>query len=207
MSSNQRTRQNTNCPSFRAKTRTFDDPCYVATRERQSRDTGTYQQTNFFRKCNEPVWNDCNLNNLQVYPKVHGFDQCNTNTDSALRYAPLTNLKNVQQLYTRPYKGSYRGAGSATRDNLDIESHLYQGQYRPTLKSCEPTSEVYIDRWEYLPAAISPTKIEHTIEPWTRGGQLTRELVRQLNFGEYCYMINNIKCSNKKWNNPTPRIV
>ena len=206
MSANKQTRLNTNCAGFRAKTRTFDDPCYVAVRERQSNDTGKYQRTNFFRKCNEPVWDDCSLNNLQVYPKVHGFDQCNMDRDSNLRYSPLTNMKNVQQLFTRPYRGAYRGAGTRTTDNLDVESDLLQGQYRPTLKSCEPTSEVYIDRWEYLPAAISPTKIENTIEPFTRIGINSRDTIRRMAYGGYCHMINNARCGKASWETAKPRI-
>jgi hypothetical protein len=201
------TRSKTTCPGFRGKTNINDDPCYVAVRERQSRDTGKWQRTNFFRKCGEPIWDNCTLNNLQVYPKVHGLDQCNTDRDSQLRYAPLTNMSNIQQLHTRPYRGAFRGAGTRTTDQLDVESNLMQGQFRPTLKSCEPTSGVYIDRWEYLPAAISPTKIEHSVEPWTRGGINSRNTVKEINMGDFCYMQNNSKCGKRTWKNPNPRIV
>ena len=41
------------------------------------------------------------------------------NYDNELRYAPLTDLKNVHQLFTRPYVNQgYRGAGA---NNLHLK--------------------------------------------------------------------------------------
>lgn len=181
-----------NCVAFRSKTNAFDDPCTVQVRNRQSADTGKYQVTNFFRPCGVPVMTDCALNQLQNYPTVWGnVDQCNVDRDTVFRYAPLTNLKSVQQLYTRPYVSQgYRGAGSNNLDQKDLESALLQGNTTTNYKACENTSGVYIDRFEYLPEYGSPQKVVHIIQPWTRGGILSRELVRRLSYEDYCSMLN-----------------
>lgn len=182
------------CPEWRKKTHVSDDPCAVNVRESQSINTGEYPVTNFFRRCGEPVMTDCTLNQTFTYPKVHGISQCNVNYDSDLRYSPLTNLKNVQQLSTRPYKSQgYRGAGANSLHMKDLESALIQGNTMTTYKGCENSNEVYIDRFQYLPEYGNPQRIQHTIEPWTRGGILSRELVRRLSYDDYCHMLNKAR--------------
>lgn len=180
------------CPSWRKKTNVFDDPAAVNIRERQSVDTGDYQVTNFFRKCNEPIFTDCTLNQTFTYPKVWGnIYQCEVNKDSELRYSSLTNLRNVQQLFTTPYKTQpYQGAGTNSLDQKNLESSLIQGQSTTTYKGCENSNEIYIDRYQYLPEYGNPQKIERVIEPWTRGGTNTRELQRKVSINDYC---NNMK--------------
>lgn len=182
------------CPMWRAKTNVFDDPCQVGVRERQSQDTGVYQTNNFFRKCGEPIHTDCTIDQTFTYPKVWGnVHQCNTDVDSDLRYSNLTNLKNIQQLYNRPYLGQgYRGPGSNALSGSDMESNLLQGQTTTTYKPCEGgTQEAYIDRWDYLPGhpQMTPITLEHTVEAWTRGGVNTRDLVRRMNYGDYCHTL------------------
>ena len=180
------------CPQWRVKTNVFDDPCSVNVRENQSIDTGDYQVTNFFRSCGQPVMTNCTMDNVLTYPKTYGFDRCNVDRDTMARYPPLTNLKNVQQLFTRPYVSpGYRGAGTNNMHLKDLESGLIQGNTMREPKGCKNTSEVYIDRFEYLPSHGDPQRIERYIEAFTRGGILTRELVRKLSYGDYCHMLNN----------------
>ena len=185
------------CPQWRKKARVFDDPCAVHVRERQSIDTGDYQVTNFFRKCGEPVMTNCGIDQVQTWPKAWGnVYQCGVDYDSDLRYSPLTNLKNVQQLFARPYgDAGYRGAGANNLHLKDLESSLLQGQYDGVFKSMEPASENYIDRFDYLPggSTMSPSTLEHTIQPWTRGGTNTRELVRRMSLDDYCHMLNRAR--------------
>lgn len=183
------------CPQWRAKTDVFDDPCSVAVRERQSIDTGDYQVTNFFRKCGEPVMTSCSLDQVLTYPTVWGnTPQCKVDQDTLFKYPPLTNLKNVQQLYTRPYVSQgYRGAGANNLHMKDLESALLQGNSMTTHKGCENSNEVYIDRFDYLPKYGDPQRIDRTVEPWTRGGILTTELVRRLSYEDYCHLLNKAK--------------
>lgn len=183
------------CPQWRQRTQVFDDPCTVHIRERQSVDTGDYQVTNFFRKCGQPVLTDCTLNQPFTYPQVWGnVPQCNVNEDTQMRYPPLTNLKNVQQLFTRPYASQgYRGAGANNLHLKNLESAMIQGNSMSDKKGCSNTSEVYIDRFDYLPSFGNPQRIEHTIQPFTRGGILSRELVRRLSYSDYCHMLNKAR--------------
>lgn len=178
------------CPEWRQKTNVFDDPCTVNVRESQSQETGEYPVTNFFRRCGEPVMTNCTLNQTFTYPKVHGISQCNVNYDSDLRYAPLTNLNNIHQLQTRPYLSpGYRGAGANSLHLKDLESGLIQGNSMTTYKGSENSNEVYIDRFQWLDQR-HPQQINHCIEPFTRGGILSRELVRRLAYDDYCHMLN-----------------
>ena len=124
------------CPEWRQKTNVFDDPCTVNLRETQSLETGEYQTNNFFRRCGEPVHTNCTLNQTFTYPRVYGFDQCNINKDSQFRYAPLTNLNNIHQLYTRPYAAhAFKGAGSNNLHLKNLESALLQGNTTTTFSN------------------------------------------------------------------------
>jgi len=75
----------------------------------------------------------------------------------------------------------------------DLESSLMQGQYMTTFKGCENSNEVNIDRFDYLPSFGNPQTVEHTIEPWTRGGILTKELIRRLDYSDYCHMLGKAR--------------
>lgn len=182
------------CPQWRVKTHINDDPCTVNIRENQSVDTGDYQVTNFFRPCGVPVMTPCLQDNLLNYPKTYGVDQCNIDRDTDFRYPPLTNLKNVQQLFQRPYASQgFRGAGANNLHLKDLESGLIQGNAMQTKKGCDNTSEVYIDRWDYLPKFGNPQRLDRTIESWTRGGVDTRNLVRRLSYEDHCHMLNKAR--------------
>lgn len=181
-----------NCPQFRKKTAAFDDPCAVHVRERQSIDTGDWQVTNFFRKCGEPVMTNCLEQQMLVYPKVYGnTPQCHVDADSETKYPPLTNLNNVQQLFQRAYAGAgFRGSGSGVDwSGRNIESSLLQGQYTNSKKSVQNSSEVNIDRFDYLPSYGNPQLVNRVIPPWTNGGILSRELVRRLSYNDYCHSL------------------
>jgi hypothetical protein len=178
------------CPTFRNKTNIFDDPCTVNVRENQSIDTGDYQVTNFFRTCGQPVMTDCMVNSTLTYPKVYSPDRCNIDRDTDFKYPPLTNLRNVQQLFTRPYLSQgYRGAGANNLHLKDMESGLMQGNMQKEKKGCRNPAEVYIDRFEYLPEYGNPQRLDHVIQPFMRQGANTRDLVRSLSYPDYCHMI------------------
>jgi len=183
------------CPQWRAKANVFDDPCSVNVRERQSVDTGEYQTNNFFRQCGEPVMSDCTLDQTFTYPTVWGnTPRCHVDQDSQFRYSPLTNLKNIQQLSARPYQSQgYRGAGSNNLNMKDLESSLIQGNYMSDRKGCGNTSEVYIDRFEYLQKCNAPQRVQHIIQPWTRGGVNSRELVRRVSLDDWCHGLNKAR--------------
>jgi hypothetical protein len=177
--------------NWRRKTKLKDDYCSIDVQERQSMDPHDYQTNNFFRQCNEPILSSKMVNQTMTNVKVYGnTHQCEVDDDSDLRYASLTNLHNIQQLFTRPYAGSFHGAGQSSGAHLkDVESSLMQSQYNPSFKSIENTQEHYIDRFDYLPQTGYPQKVEHIVPVWTRGGVLSRELVRSISYPDYAKMI------------------
>lgn len=179
------------CPDWRAKTKIFDDPCTVNAREKQSIETGEYKMKNFFRPCGQPIMSKCHKKQTFVYPQVFGINQCNVDRDSKFRYVPLTNLGNVQQLNARPFVSSgYRGAGANNLHLKDLESDLIQGDFTQEKKGCKNTSEVYIDRWQYLPEYGNPQRVDRAVEPFLRTGVNTRDLTRQLSKEDYCHMLH-----------------
>lgn len=184
------------CLKFRQKTRSFDDCCAVDVRNNESVGPGEYQTNNFYRKCGEPVMTTCMNDQVLVFPKVYGnVPHCEVDGDSILRYAPLTNIRDINQLFTRPYKDAgYKGAGANNGHLKDLESALLQGQYHPhSKKELDNTKENYVDKFQYLPECNNPQRIQHIIMPITRGGVLTRELVRRLNFVDYNNSLNNAR--------------
>ena len=177
---------------WRRKTKAFDDPCAVAIHERQSIDTGDYNVKGFFRACGEPVYTQEAINTPLTNAACWGnTDMCGVDYDSDLRLAPLTNLRNVQQLFTRPYVANgYRGAGANNMHLKDLESSLLHKQTMTNYKGAENSNEVHIDRFQYLPAFGNPQRVEHIIQPWTRGGLHSRDLVRRISYEDYNTTLN-----------------
>ena len=117
------------------------------------------------------------------YQKVYR-ETCKVSEDSELRITPLTKPKLKNQLFTRPYLGSFRGAGTNTGQHKDIESRLIVGDDTRggVRRACDVLSEVTIDRFECLPEYGNPQRVEHIVEPWVRGGSNTRDYVRRVNY-------------------------
>src|SRR5438552_515659 len=59
----------------------------------------------------------------KVYRNSHSY----VDDESDLFYAELSNLKEKNQLFTRPYAGFYAGPGQPSLDNKELESALQQG--------------------------------------------------------------------------------
>lgn len=98
--------------------------------------------------------------------------------ESKLLQATPTSLRYINQLFTRPYKGAYRGPGQPSMDNKTLEHVLLVGDTGRISKSCN-VSGVSIDRFAYLPAYGNPQRVEHIVPVWTNGGINTRDYVRK----------------------------
>lgn len=112
------------------------------------------------------------------------WSPCGIVNDSQLRFAPLTQQREINQLFTRPYLGvEYMGAGRASATHIDMDSDLTFGDnsYNSVRKSCNPMSGLTIDRFHILPEYGNPQRVDRVVEPWVRGGEATRDLMRQLN--------------------------
>lgn len=162
-----------------------EDVCTQTLEEKQSQQVGLYQiQTPGYRWCQSQK----SYSMLMSEP-AHQYKQyrdgCTIDKDSVLRYNSLTNLRNIHQLYTRPYLGNYMGANQPSSASFkDIESSLIMGLDTKgvTRKACDVLSEVSINRFESLPEYGNPQRVEHIVEPWTRFGEPTRDYVRRVNY-------------------------
>jgi hypothetical protein len=177
--------------NLRRKTSSKSDACTISTEERQSQDVYNFRTNNFQRTCQEPIYDDQLLNTPLTFSKAWGnVYMCGVDYDSDLRYSTLTNQHDLQQLFTAPYKTApYRGAGTNNAHLKDLESSLLQQQYQPHFKSMENSRAHNIDRFDYLPSYGNPQVISKIVPVWTRGGVLSRDLVRRLTLGEYSNMI------------------
>lgn len=181
-------------------TRLNQDVCAQTLEEKQSQLSGLYQVANpGYRWC-EPLQNYTKYMSEPFHQYKQYRSACRVDDDSTLRYAPLTDQRYIHQLFTRPYKGSFMGAGQNTACHKDIETQLIYGNATRTYtdKACDALAEVSIDRFECLPDYGNPQKVEHIVEPWVRGGAHTRDYVRRINYERQCSnMKNNVAINDK----------
>jgi hypothetical protein len=129
--------------------------------------------------------------------KVEVFNGVNAALTSNERViaSALTNTRERHQLWTRPYLGSYRGAGmnSVEDDNVALESILLQGSATKLRnKTNEPIQGAPLGRFECLPEFGNPQRSQYIIPPqiceggWIRGGADTRDYVRRVDYFRRC---------------------
>lgn len=187
--------ENKNCPRLNLNklTRTGDDMCYTTARNAQSASIGDYRVT-AFKDC------DCPAKNIQAIamsePTItfrdgYGWtsvDGCNIDADSCVRNTNnLTNMRYIQQLYTRPYATvPFMGRGSG---NSVLESVLQTGEDTSQNKQCNTLSGIYIDRFVPMVPCLAqniqnPVHLveEVVAKDWIRGGIPSRDIVRNTNF-------------------------
>ena len=166
------------------QTRLMYDSCARFTYDQQSRGSGRYMT-------GEPGWRWCetekqysrNMCEPFHYQKVYR-NGCKVENESDLIHAPLTDPRVINQVFTRPYLGSYMGAGQNTSDYKDVESELIHGldTRGGPRKACDVLAGVSIDRFHCLPEYGNPQRVQHVVEPWVRGGDNTRDYVRRINY-------------------------
>lgn len=183
-----------------------EDRCAQSIEEYESRGPGCYETNNFYRWSTTPAEYSCFMTEPGHMQKVYG-DACSIDAESDLKFAPLTNMRDIQQLYTPPYQTvPYMGAGAATF-RVDLESELQQGQVTTYFNACDSTSQVTLDRFECLPAYGNPARLDHIIFQSPTGniqGIPTRDLVRSVNYNKYCQnQINNSLFGTRPLPNPT----
>ena len=164
--------------------RLSNDYCAQTLEEKQSQEPGVYM-------VGQPGWRwheHPHQYASYMSEPLHWYKQyrnaSEVDQDSQLRYRPLTNLGQIQQLITPPYQSvPYMGSGQPSLNNKDIESRLFMGTPTTNYKSCEPTSEVSIDRFTPLPEYGNPQRIQHVLDPWSRSSTSnTRDYVRRVNY-------------------------
>jgi len=185
------------------------DQCFVEHQHNQSIRPGLYHMSNFHdSNCEAPNTQELSLEQPAVnYRDGYGWTSmfgCNVTNDSQLRNAKnLTNPKLVQQLNPRnigsvPYMG--RGFG-----NIGVESVLQPGEDTNQSKSCNTCSGVNINRFVPMINCLEKNvqKADNIIqevndESWVRGGQPSRQLIRDKRYLERCGYLDNGKYWVKK---------
>lgn len=179
-----------------------EDRCAQSIQEYESRGPGCYETWNFYRWSTSPEQYASYMQEPGHMQKVYG-DACNIDSESDLKFAPLTNMRDIYQLYTNPYATvPYMGAGQGTFQ-VDLESELQQGQLTKSFAACNSISSQTQDRFSCLPNFGQPQRIEHIMFPGNATGLIvglpTRDFVRAVNYNKYCQnQLNNALLFNNR---------
>lgn len=205
-----------NCIQYKSKnwniqglTRLREDGCYKKKRAGTSQKPGVYASSNFHDcTCEAPYTKELSLKQPAVrYRDGFGWtsmDGCNIDNDSKLRNARnLTNTNVIQQLFTRPYGTvPYMGRGSG---NTNVESNLRPGEATMQKKQCNNLAGINIDRFTpQLPCIRQNVQNPKNIIPedsetsWIRGGQPSRQIIRNKDYLKKCGFKYNGKYWKKK---------
>lgn len=165
-----------------------DDQCYINTNNTDSMGPGKYQLSGYDNSYHNVNNYTSRLSNRTHYERVIADNTDYTDQESDLWFSKLSNLRNLHQLYTRPYAGFFCGAGMPASFNKDVESSLMQGLLtNPRQHTYEPYRGESMYRYQYLPDYGNPQKEEHIIPVyWVRGGDNTRDYVRRVDYQQRC---------------------
>ena len=180
---------------FSNEGRLYNDDCYVETRDVQNEKLNNLYISNFINcGCDTKTLDEFRLSEPNIFYKDgYGFtDNCGVDNDSDLRFSKMTQLKCRNQLRTRVYHAvPYRGRGSTVPV---VESKLITGEDTSAPKSCNTLADIYIDRFTpMLPCVEQIQKPNHIVYEWTRGGDPSRQLVRNREYLEKCGYKNDGK--------------
>ena len=178
-------------------TRLENDNCYVKRDILDSQGPGNYQLSGYDPACIcDPTYAAKMGQELFHEQKQYRNTHCTPNLETSLIHPPLTNMAEINQLYTRPYLGHYMGAGQRSIGNKDIESALIMGVSTTRTRPCNVLAGVTINRYQCLPEFGNPQREQHIVPPptrvggWIRGGAPTRDYVRRVDYAQ--------RCANKK---------
>ena len=115
----------------------------------------------------------------------------------------LTNKREINQLFTRPYATvPYMGRGEG---DVCTESKLRNAEDTSQNRPCNNLAGIYIDRFvPQLPcvrqSVQNPKNLipEDTDRTWVRGGQPSRQIIRNKNYLKKCGFSYNGKLWQKK---------
>lgn len=192
------TRARLNKDDFRASalgdaTKLHYEPCAQTESEEQAQGTGEYMVLdNFGRKCLAPETLTHSLNERgNLYRDGYGWTSengCNIDQDSSVRNARnLTNMKYINQLFTRPYLTvPYMGSGSGNGDTR-LEDKIKPGLDTGSKRQCNVLAGVSIhpERMKHC-MYINPQEVNHVIPDWRWGGEDTRMAMRRQDYKKRC---------------------
>jgi hypothetical protein len=205
---------NKNCIKFNKSTkfniqqltRLRDDKCYENVRNKFSTGPGNYTTSNY-NDCNCEIKDTKELSLQQpatFYRDGYGWasnNGCNIDNDSKIRNSDsLTNKKEINQLFTRPYSTvPYMGRGVG---DVCTESKLRSSEDTVQNRPCNNLAGVYIDRFiPQIPCIRTNVQRPKNIIPedsdinWIRGGQPSRQIIRNKDYLTKC----GFKYDGKMW--------
>ena len=203
----------TNCLRYKqskfnvnTKTRLSQDKNYIDLHNKTIAKNSIYQTRNFHDcKCEAAITKDISLQQpSMVFRDGYGWtsiDGCNIDNDSNLRNARnLTNERCINQLFERPHNTTpYMGRGIG---NVDTENRLMPGEATFQNRPCNNLAGIYIDRFTPLIPCIkdtiqNPNNIvqEMSDRNWVRGGQPSRQIIRNKDYLKKC----GFKYNGKYW--------
>ncbi len=204
---------NSNCLNYNTKnfniqqlTRLREDSCYLAHNSKKIQKPGDYSTTNYKDcDCKAPNTKQLSLEQpVTFYRDGYGWTSnngCNIDDDSRLRNSRnLTNYNEINQLYQRPYLTvPYMGRGAG---NVCKESNLRSSEDTYQNRPCNNLAGVHIDRTTPQLDCIKNTIQDpiHLIPEdndcdWVRGGQPSRQIIRNQDYLEKC----GFKYNGKMW--------
>lgn len=195
-----------NTNSIQGLTRLNQDKSYINNLNTTIVKPGIYHTRNYHDcVCEAPYTKDLSLQQpVTNYRDGYGWTSnkgCNVDNDSYLRNSRnLTNLREINQLNKRPFSTvPYMGRGYG---NACLESRLLPGEDTNQKKSTNSLSGVYIDRYTpQLPCIRDQIQNPQNIIPensdptWLRGGQPSRQIIRNKDYLNKC----GIKFNGKYW--------
>lgn len=142
------------------------------------------------QKMNEFVTNNANLRYKDGFGNV---PSCSVDVDSLLRNKFQMNYRERTPLCTRWYTAVPNLGKGGLIPN--IESRLKLSEDTNDIRDCDRVTEKTFDRFIPLPGCMSQTiqNPEHIIEKWTRGGEFTRDYVRNDEYLQKCGFTNDGK--------------
>ena len=174
-------------------TKLQEDKCYKNYKNTVNKNINTHVLRNLKDcECEAPATQEISLQHPGTfYRDGHGWTSnngCNIDNDSQLRNSHnLTNMRKINQLYTRPYLTvpyMGRGEGDISKENI-LRSYISDNERRP----CNVLSGKYINNSIPLISHIknniqNPKNIipEDTDKNWVRGGIPSRDLIREKNY-------------------------
>ena len=172
------------------------DNCAIKSSVEQSKGPGKYTTKNYYDcECEAPYTRDLSLNNPGVlYQDGNGWTSnggCNIDNDSKLRNdRNLTNLRSIHQLTHRMHGGvPYMGRGLG---HPDTESELIHGIEARVQRPCNiagASRPNFIPQVPCIKNNIQNPKYivpEDSMKSWVRGGQPSRQVVRNSEWLERC---------------------
>lgn len=195
-----------NCGKFNLYTqsRLGNDKCEITNDTLQSEFPGKYIVSNYHScYCGAPNVSNIAYSQPNIYYR-DGFGHsslngCNIDKDSFMRNGSiLTHGPSPQQLFTRPYLTvPYMGRGVG---NSCTESELITGDQTNSKRACNTLAEITINN-NFIPLVPclgnnvqNPRHLipEVVKEGWIRGGVPSRQIVKNIDYGQKCgqkYMI------------------